>query len=280
MGKGVKRSSSFYPKKSLGQHFLKNPRIIHEIIGKAGFEKDSTVLEVGPGRGALTLPLAGLVRQVVAVEKDPILAEMLRKSLQKTGIVNVILVCGDVLKLDLHEVFGSEKRAINVIGNLPYNISTPFLEKIIGSKELIKRAILTFQLELANRLVGSPGSKAYGAMTVLVQYHARLTPLLEISKDDFSPRPKVNSMVVEMDFTKPHPGRSEDEGHFRRVVKSAFAQRRKTIVNSLRGTLPSPGAEHILEALEECRIDPRERAENLNIDDFLGLSAALKKRHS
>ena len=234
------------------------------------------MLEVGPGRGALTLPLAGRVKRVFAVEKDPRLAEMLKKTLERAGIENVILVCGDILRLDFHEVVGAQEGKINVIGNLPYNISSPFLEKIIRNKELIKRAILTFQLELANRLVGSPGNKAYGAMTVLMQYHARLSPLLTIPKESFHPRPKVSSMVLEMDFTRPHPTRTEDEEHFRKVVKAAFAQRRKTVSNSLRHTLPSFGAEKILEALDQCGIDPRKRAETLNIDDFLCLSAALK----
>ena len=274
----MKDSSPFYPKKSLGQHFLKAPHVIHEIITRAGFERDSRVLEVGPGRGALTLPLAGRVKRVFAVEKDPRLAEMLKKTLERAGIENVILVCADILRLDFHEVVSDQEGKINVIGNLPYNISSPFLEKIIRNKELIKRAILTFQLELANRLVGSPGNKAYGAMTVLVQYHARLSPLLTIPKESFHPRPKVSSMVLEMDFTRPHPTRTEDEEHFRKVVKAAFAQRRKTVLNSLRHTLPSFGAEKILEALEQCSIDPGKRAETLNIDDFLRLSAALKAK--
>jgi len=272
----MKESALFYPKKSLGQHFLKTPHVIHEIITRAGFERDSSVLEVGPGRGALTLPLAGQVKQVLAVEKDPRLAGMLQETLRTTGIDNVILVCGDILRLDFRELVSGHEEKIYVIGNLPYNISSPLLDKLIRNKELIKRAILTFQLELADRLVGSPGNKAYGAMTVLVQYHARLSPLLKISRESFRPRPKVNSMVLEMDFTRPHPTRTQDEDHFRKVVRAAFAQRRKTVLNSLSHSLPSFGTKKILSALGQCRIDPGNRAENLDIDDFLCLSAALK----
>ena len=272
----MKESAPFYPKKSLGQHFLKAPQVIHQIITRAGFERDSRVLEVGPGRGALTLPLAGQVKHVFAIEKDPRLAGMLKETLQKAGIDNVILVCGDILRLDFREVVSGQEGKFYVIGNLPYNISSPLLDKLIRNKELIKRAILTFQLELANRLVGSPGNKAYGAMTVLVQYHARLSPLLKIPSESFRPRPKVSSMVLEMDFTRPHPTRTEDEEHFRKVVRAAFAQRRKTVLNSLSHTLPSFGTKKIVAALEQCRIDPGNRAENLDIDDFLCLSAALK----
>ena len=272
----MRESSPFYPKKSLGQHFLKDPRVIREIVTRAGFESDSRVLEVGPGRGALTLPLAHQVKHVVAVEKDPRLSEILKKTLQKAAIGNVVLVCGDILKLDFHEIVGDQQGKIHVIGNLPYNISSPFLEKIIRNKDLIERAVLTFQLEVAKRLVGSPGNRDYGAMTVLVQYHARLSPLLEIPKECFYPKPKVGSMVLEMDFTRPHSIRTEDEGHFRKVVRAAFAQRRKTVVNSLSHTLASLGADKIIEALDQCNIDPRIRAERLYIDDFLCLSAALK----
>jgi 16S rRNA (adenine1518-N6/adenine1519-N6)-dimethyltransferase len=272
----MRESSPFYPKKRLGQHFLKDRHVIHEIITRAGFESDSRVLEVGPGRGALTLPLARRVKHVVAVEKDPRLTEMLEKTLQKAAIGNVVLVCGDILKVDFHELVGDQQGKVHVIGNLPYNISSPFLEKMIRNKDLIERAVLTFQLELAKRLVGSPGNKDYGAMTVLVQYHARLSPLLKIPKECFYPMPKVGSMVLEMDFTRPHPTRTEDEEHFRKVVRAAFAQRRKTVVNSLSHTLTSPGAERILEALDQCNIDPRIRAERLHIDDFLCLSSAIK----
>ena len=272
----MRESSRFYPKKRLGQHFLKDPLVIREIVTRAGFESDSRVLEVGPGRGALTLPLARRVKYVVAVEKDPRLSEMLKKTLQKAAIGNVVLICGDILKLDFHEIVGGQQGKIHVIGNLPYNISSPFLEKIITNKDLIERAVLTFQLELAKRLVGSPGNKDYGAMTVLVQYHARLSPLLKIPKECFYPRPKVGSMVLEMDFTRPHSTRTEDEQHFRKVVRAGFAQRRKTVVNSLSHTLTSLGADKIVEALDQCSIDPRTRAERLSIDDFLCLSAALK----
>jgi 16S rRNA (adenine1518-N6/adenine1519-N6)-dimethyltransferase len=113
-------------------------------------------------------------------------------------------------------------------------------------------------------------------MTVLVQYHARLSPLLKIPKECFYPMPKVGSMVLEVDFTRPHSMRTEDEEHFRTVVRAAFAQRRKTVVNSLSHTLTSLGADKIRGALDQCNIDPRIRAESLHIDDFLCLSAALK----
>ncbi|MEJ2726825.1 MAG: rRNA adenine dimethyltransferase family protein [Deltaproteobacteria bacterium] len=138
----------------------------------------------------------------------------------------------------------------------------------------MSRAVLTFQRELARRLTAGPGNKEYGAMTVLVQYHTRVSPLLEIAKEAFYPKPKVGSMVLELDFTKPYPNRAKNEKHFKRVVKAAFAHRRKTLLNGLKGAgaLPTPD---ILRALKKCGIEPGKRAETLDIDDFLCLSASL-----
>jgi 16S rRNA (adenine1518-N6/adenine1519-N6)-dimethyltransferase len=272
----MRRVRRFFPKKKLGQHFLKDPQIIQEIITKARFEEDSEVLEVGPGLGALTFPLAGRVKRVIGVEKDSRLMDTLQKRLALEQTSNVTLIHSDILKLDFLQVVGSEGKQIHVIGNLPYNISSPFVEKLISHRALVSTAILTFQLELARRLAALPGNKAYGALSVLVQYYARITPLLEIPKEAFYPKPEVASMVLELDFTKPYPRRAGDEENFRKVVKASFAQRRKTILNSLRGALTSLERDHILEALEKCGIEPGKRAENVNINDYLCLSSALK----
>ena len=272
----MRRAPHFFPKKKLGQHFLQDPRIIRDIITKARFEEDSEVLEVGPGLGALTFPLAGRVKRVIGVEKDSRLVDMLQKhlSLEQTG--NVTLIHSDILKLDFAQIVGSEEKPIHVIGNLPYNISSPFVEKLISHRSQVKRAILTFQLELARRLAATPGNKAYGALSVLIQYYARITPLLEISRDAFYPKPEVASMVLELDFTRPFPRRAENEENFRKVVKASFAHRRKTILNSLRRALTSVDHDHILSALAKCGIEPGRRAENLHMDDYLCLSENVK----
>ena len=265
----------FRPKKRLGQHFLKDPGMIHKLITLAGFDRSHRILEIGPGLGALTFPLAGSVQHLVAVEKDARVAEILRRRLNRAGVDNVTLVLGDILKVDFREMAIPFEKGMHIIGNLPFNISSPLLEKLIHNRSLLVKAVLTFQLELARRLVASPGNKEYGAITILIQYHARLRPLMEIPKEAFHPRPKVGSMVLEMDFTRPYPRKASDEGNFRRVVRAAFAHRRKTVVNSLRGALPSLSAGKILEALEACRIEPGVRAEVLGIDDFLCLSDSL-----
>lgn len=273
--KRIRRGNGFQPKKRLGQHFLRDEGIVRKIIHKARVDPSDHVLEIGSGLGALTIPLAALVHHVVAVEKDPRLAGMLKKRLARDDISNVRVINEDILKLELEGIPRLPAKKIKVLGNLPYNISTPFLERLVENRNLVSRAVLMFQLELARRLTASPGNKQFGAMTVLVQYYAHISPLLEVSKASFYPRPKVDSMVLDLDFERPHPRRAEDEAKFKMVVKGAFAHRRKTLLNSLKRTLSPRTSHEILYALRKCAIDPGKRAETLNIDHFLCLTSAL-----
>jgi 16S rRNA (adenine1518-N6/adenine1519-N6)-dimethyltransferase len=273
--KRTRRGNGLIPKKSLGQHFLRDTGVVHKIISKAMLEPSDHILEIGPGLGALTIPLAPLVHHIVAIEKDPRLSEMLEKRLAHQGISNVRLINDDILRMDLEGIAGVPERKMKVIGNLPYNISTPFLERLVVNRNLVSRAVLMFQLELARRLTAHPGNKEFGAMTVLVQYHAHISPLLKVSKTSFYPRPKVDSMVLELDFQRPHPRRAEDEARFKAVVRGAFAYRRKTLLNSLKRTVSSRTSEEILAALNNCGIGPEKRAETLHIDQFLCLTSAL-----
>jgi 16S rRNA (adenine1518-N6/adenine1519-N6)-dimethyltransferase len=266
------RSGRFRPKKSLGQHFLRDPFVIEQILTEARLDQSATVLEIGSGMGALTFPLASCVQHVIAVEKDGTLAEKLRAGLSREGIENVTLIHEDILKLDIPCL--SEKK-ITVVGNIPYNISSPLIEKLIRNRELVSRAILTLQHELAARLTASPGNKQYGALTVLIQYHAHLSALLEVPRQAFYPKPKISSTVVQFEFSRPYPRRVTLEDFFRKVVRAAFAHRRKTLLNSLRGTCPSWDVRTLLRSMESCAIDPQRRAETLGMDDFINLSEAL-----
>jgi 16S rRNA (adenine1518-N6/adenine1519-N6)-dimethyltransferase len=271
----MKREYEFRPKKSLGQHFLKDKEIVREIVYRSRFDPADRVLEIGPGLGALTLLLAREVHHVIAVERDSHLIDILNKRLSAEKIENVLLINEDILKLDFNRIPSLRERKVRVIGNLPYNISSPILEKLVENRHMLNRAVLMLQSELAGRLIANPGTKAFGAMTVFVQYHAHVSPLIHVPKEAFHPRPKVDSMVLEMDFQRPYPERTEDEIKFRRVVRGAFAQRRKTLLNSLKNSLASYSREEILAALERCDIDPRRRAETLTIGDFLRLTSAL-----
>ncbi|MEW6664693.1 MAG: 16S rRNA (adenine(1518)-N(6)/adenine(1519)-N(6))-dimethyltransferase RsmA [Thermodesulfobacteriota bacterium] len=264
------------PRKKLGQHFLRDRTVIQTILAKAGFGSDSHVLEVGAGLGALTLPLARSVGRVYAVEKDGRLVERLEAALRREAVPNVSLIHRDILKLELAELPVPSAQKLGVIGNLPYNISTPLLERLITNRARFSRAVLMFQHEVGCRMIASPGSREYGSLSVLIQYHARVSPLLQVSREAFYPRPEVNAMVLSIDFENPYPRRAEDEENFKKVVRAAFAHRRKTLLNSFRGSACAFPGEVLLQALRGCGIDPGRRAETLHIDDFLCLSAHLK----
>ena len=265
----------FRSNKRLGQHFIKDQEVIHRIISLSGFEKSDHVLEVGPGRGALTILLSRKVDKITAVEKDSRLMDFLKRALPREDVQNVRIINEDILRFDLKKISGITKKKIKVIGNLPYNISSPFIELLIQNRDFVSSAVLMFQKEFAQRLVASPGGKDYGALSVLIQYNAGISRLLDVSKEMFYPKPKVGSMVLGFDMEKPHSRRAEDDASFRMVVKGAFAHRRKTILNSLKGSLTSFSSEEISSALEKCSIDHKRRAETVNIDEFLDLAEVL-----
>jgi 16S rRNA (adenine1518-N6/adenine1519-N6)-dimethyltransferase len=264
------------PRKKLGQHFLQDRAVVQTIIAKAGFGPETHVLEVGAGLGALTLPLARSVAHVYAVEKDARLVERLQEALRREAILNVSLIHRDILRFDPAELPVPPGRKLAVIGNLPYNISTPLLERLIENRERFSHAVLMFQHEVGRRMIAPPGGREYGALSVMIQYHARVSPLLRVSREAFYPRPEVHSMVLSVDFEKPYPRRAEDDENFRRVVRAAFSHRRKTLLNSLRGSACSFSPEVLRQAFGECCIDPGKRAETLHLDDFLCLSSHLR----
>jgi 16S rRNA (adenine1518-N6/adenine1519-N6)-dimethyltransferase len=212
------------------------------------------------------------------VEKDTQLVNILREELDKRGIFNVSLIHEDILRLDLEKATKGIRGKIKVVGNLPYNISSPLLERLFRHRDIISRAVLMFQVEFAKRLFSPPNCKDYGAITLLIGYHATVSPLFEVSREAFYPRPKVGSMVVLIDMEKPHQNRAEDESLFREVVKGAFAHRRKTVLNSLKRALQSYSGEEIGAALRRCSIDSKRRAETLDMDEFLCLADLLKRR--
>ncbi len=271
----LKAGGSLRPKKRLGQNFLVDPTLSDKIVSLSGFTTEDTVLEIGPGKGALTLPLAGRVKHVVAVEKDVDMVDWLKHRLFEAGVSNVTLLHHDILKVDWCVLRSHFPGKIRAIGNLPYNISSPVLERMCRHSQWMGRTILMFQLEVAERLAAFPGTKAYGALTLLVQYHARVVRLLKVFKGSFFPVPKVDSMVVSLDFEKPYPERAVHEAFFRQVVKGAFAHRRKTLLNSLKGALPDQTRESLITAMAASGIDPGKRGEVLEMADFLRLSSAL-----
>lgn len=267
-------------KKRLGQHFLSAPATAAMIVQKAAIKKTETVLEIGAGLGALTVLLAKAAQRVHAVEKDAQIVKLLKTELMAYQLENVVVTCEDILKFDIVSLAENLSPALVVMGNLPYNISSQIIVKLIQHKALISRAILMIQKELAERLCASPGGREYGRLTVMLNYCAKIRPLAEVSAAQFTPPPKVASTVVSIHFNQKSVHDVGDEAFFFRVIKAAFSQRRKTLKNGLAGSelhLPPALAET---ALKKATIDPRRRAETLSVDDFVRLYTQLKSIHN
>ena len=236
-------------------------------------EPDELVVEVGPGRGALTRRLVERVDRLVAVEIDRDLAARLDPGASRTGLR---LIEADILQLDLHALLAEEgKERLFIVGNLPYNITAPLLFRLLEHWQIVSRAIVTLQREVARRLASPPGNRDYGLITVLLRQRSRICVRLEVSRRAFRPQPKVDSSVVELEFGA-QAGEPADQAVFEHVVRTAFSQRRKMLRNSLRGAVSAPDGEALLSlASSRAGIDLSRRAETLSLEEFIALSDAI-----
>jgi 16S rRNA (adenine1518-N6/adenine1519-N6)-dimethyltransferase len=239
---------------------------------------EDLVVEVGPGLGALTVFLAQAAGRVVALEVDPLLAAYLREELFQ-GDARVEVLCQDVLRFDFLQLARQAGISLVVAGNLPYQITSPLLFKLAEQKAALCRAVLMMQQEVGTRLAAAPGGKDYGILSVLLQYHFALTRLFSLGPGNFYPPPRVTSVVMRLTPRQPDP-QALDEGFFARVVKAAFAARRKTLRNTLAARGPALGlaAEEVLAALAALDIDPGRRGETLSVAQFVLLSNDLLSR--
>lgn len=259
-------------RKELGQNFLTEPTLAERIVELAGIGADDAVLEIGAGLGAMTLAAGRRTRRLVAVEKDAQLVPLLRTELQAQGLAHVEVRNQNILTLDFGQLAVEMGQPLTVIGNLPYNISSQVMVKLVTERAAVKRAALMFQKELAERLIAGPGSKAYGRLSVLLGYCAELRMLREVRAEMFFPKPKVGSVVLGIVF-KPHiEPRVGDEALMVRVVQAAFGQRRKTLRNALAGGMPQLGSQGALAVLQTAGIDPQRRAETLSVEEFVRLT--------
>jgi len=253
----------------LGQHFLANPHIAARIAQCLNLNSGDVVLEIGPGKGALTKRLLALRARVVAVELDPALCRHLRSIFVNSPLE---IVEGDILKVNLSPFFKDSKEPVKVAGNIPYKITSPLIERLTQWPGW-KKAILMVQEEVAARITASPGSKTYGVLSVGVQLVAQASYLFGLSKNSFRPVPAVDSAVIELIRRSASPS-DRDRERIMTVVRAAFSQRRKTITNAISSTLDMPKG-RVENALREVRIDPGTRAETVDLDAFQRLSGAL-----
>jgi 16S rRNA (adenine1518-N6/adenine1519-N6)-dimethyltransferase len=263
----------FFPKKRLGQHFLVDRNISNKVIRTAEVGKEDVVIEVGPGSGEMTLALARLVKQVIAVEIDPKLVEILRKKL--ADCPNVEVVRSDILKVDFRRLYKKEGRPIKVVANLPYQISTPLLFRFIEAKEAFSTLTLMLQREVAERMAAPSGGKKYGPLSIFVQLFLNVSIRFFIKPSAFFPPPKIESAVVHMVWKEKPRIDEKDEEWFKEVVKASFGYRRKTLLNALKHSeLSLP--ESIESRMKQAGIDSQRRPETLAIEEFIRLAKALK----
>jgi len=261
--------------KSMGQNFLIDPRVPQDIADASGAGPGTGVLEIGPGIGPLTVQLSARADRVVSVELDRALLPILAETL--AGCPNAEVVSGDILSTNIPALVGEKLGGLTPIAcaNLPYNITTPAITALIGAGCFSSITVMV-QREVARRICAAPGGGDYGAFSVYCQYHTAPEYLFEVPPERFLPAPKVTSAVVRM-VPRPAPAEVDDPEHFFRVVRAAFALRRKTLLNCLdsafgdRLTRPE-----LARAIEACGLPAGVRGERLSIPQFAQLSKALR----
>ena len=250
-------------RKRFGQHFLHDRNVIDRIVQAIDPQPDDKLVEIGPGQGALTWPLLQRCSRLTAIELDRDLVPVLQREATRYGELEVINA--DILEFDLANL-GKEYR-YRLAGNLPYNISTPLMFHLLDSVTCIVDMHFMVQKEVAERIVANSGNRHYGRLSIMLQYYCECHYLFEVSPGSFQPPPKVDSAVIRL---LPRAAPQYDVGDFNqfsRIVQAAFAQRRKTLTNSLRAYLDR-------ESIGACGIDPGLRAETLEPGDFAKLSRA------
>lgn len=251
-------------RKRFGQHFLHDQSVIDAILRAVDPQPGENLIEIGPGQGALTYPLLERCKELVAIELDRDLVPVLSKKAASLGKLEIINA--DVLEFELSSLAGNE--VYRVLGNLPYNISTPLMFHLLESVQLIQDMHFMVQKEVALRIVAQPGDANYGRLSVMLQYQCDCHYLLDVAPASFKPPPRVDSAVIRLVPYDTPEHEIGDYSIFSRIVQLAFGQRRKTISNSLKPVLDR-------HSIAACDIDPGLRAENLHLTDFASLSRYL-----
>ena len=249
------------PRKRFGQNFLQDPFVIEQIIQAINANDEQTIIEIGPGQGAITELLLEQCRQLHVVEIDRDLIEHLQTRFRDNDRLQIHNA--DALKFKFCDLATDNK--IRLVGNLPYNISTPLLFHILENSDCIDDMHFMLQKEVVDRMAAAPGSRAYGRLTVMIQYHCQVEPLFEVAPESFSPAPKVDSAIVRLIPYTQKPCPAKNHKHLARLVNQAFSLRRKTLRNAVKTLLDE-------EQIIRCDIDPKLRPEMLSLEQFVSLS--------
>ncbi|WP_353570866.1 16S rRNA (adenine(1518)-N(6)/adenine(1519)-N(6))-dimethyltransferase RsmA [Candidatus Albibeggiatoa sp. nov. BB20] len=249
------------PRKRFGQNFLHDSQVIQQIIAAIAPRDHDFLVEIGPGQGALTQPLLTQIKRLVAIEFDRDLVQYLQD--QNWGELTIYQA--DVLKFDFATL---NQPTLRIVGNLPYNISTPLLFHVLNYAEMVQDMVFMLQKEVVDRIVAKPSCSDYGRLSVMLQYHCHAEKLFNVSPMAFNPPPKVDSSIVHLIPHAIPPVQLNDKALFEKLVAQAFTQRRKTLRNNLKPLLSS-------EQIEQVGINPQVRAETLSLEEFAALSNLL-----
>lgn len=255
-------------KKSFGQNFLTDKDVLFDIADAADAEG---ILEIGPGFGTLTAALAQKAKKVVSVELDKSLEPVLNETL--AGFENITIHFNDIMKTDIAQLIDDELEGmeVSVAANLPYYVTTPILMKLLEGKYRFKNIVVMVQKEVADRIVAKPGKKDYGALTLAVGYYAEASIIDNVPSEKFIPSPKVDSAVVALKILRAPPIEADEKDYFR-LVKAAFSQRRKTLLNALANSGAYGSKENIKAVLEQMGYDINVRGETLSMKEFSDLA--------
>lgn len=267
------------PDKRLGQNFLIDEEVIAAIIDESFVSGDTLVIEIGPGTGALTLPLAERAGRVIAVELDDDMIEGLR--VKTFGMDNVEIIHKDILETDIKGVSEAAMKEyglkeLRIIGNLPYYITTPIITKLIDEDTGAKSITVMMQKEVADRIAAEPGTRSDGAITYHVHYRAEVAEIIDVPRECFYPVPGVDSAVLRLDLRDEPAVKVKDEAMLESVIRAGFSMRRKTLLNAL-ASLDGYDREKISRALGAAGIDPGRRAESLTLEEFARLADSLQE---
>lgn len=278
--KAILNKYQFFFKKSLGQNFLIDVNILESIIRHAGIDKETGVIEIGPGIGALTEQLAIHAEKVVAFEIDKRLIPILKDTLEPYS--NLTLIHQDILKANVKEVMEEQfkpDQPVHVVANLPYYITTPILMKLVRENLPVSSITVMIQKEVADRMSAKPNTKSYGSLTIALQYYTEAEVVMTVPKTVFMPQPNVDSAILKLTMRKTPPVEVCDEDFFFTIVKASFAQRRKTLLNNLKSYFKNEYEKEVIEeVLNEADIDGKRRGESLDIEEFARLSNTFSKR--
>lgn len=273
----TKKHGSFHQKHSLGQNFIEDEALLEQLAELSLVTSEDCVLEIGPGFGALTKSLAARAKQVVSLEIDRTLIPILNVTLEKCP--NARVICGDVMRTDLpsliNEAFGETCPSIRVAANLPYYITTEVLTKLMRELPQAKSIAVMIQKEVGDKLLSRPGEDGYGPLAVLCQYHYHVVRALDVPAACFNPPPKVDSSFMVLERLEQPSADAGDEAVFTRLVRGAFAMRRKTLLNNLVSGF-SLSREQAAAYLESSGLSLQARAEELSLADFARLSKQLQ----